>query len=218
MVQTPSIYNKNNQNELVDYVMKMFAYDDSEYYISNVLNIEKNTDDQISKIIKNKNRTVNYYEKLVKKYNLTFKWVENFDEFYPILIKNKNRHNAKPTHSLDELKILKSRFPNCVLQLMLYTNDNPIAGMTIFKANDKGAILFYSMFDYDYNKMQPIPHLMHYILDWARKDGLVFIDYGVSHLPKADNPLEPSRSLIKFKEEFGCFGIIRKAYRKKIND
>ena len=218
MVQTPSIYNKNNQNELVDYVMKMFAYDDSEYYISNVLNIEKNTDGQISKIIKNKNRTVNYYEKLVKKYNLTFKWVENFDEFYPILIKNKNRHNAKPTHSLDELKILKSRFPNCVLQLMLYTNDNPIAGMTIFKANDKGAILFYSMFDYDYNKMQPIPHLMHYILDWARKDGLVFIDYGVSHLPKADNPLEPSRSLIKFKEEFGCFGIIRKAYRKKIND
>ena len=89
MVQTPSIYNKNNQNELVDYVMKMFAYDDSEYYISNVLNIEKNTDGQISKIIKNKNRTVNYYEKLVKKYNLTFKWVENFDEFYPILIKIK---------------------------------------------------------------------------------------------------------------------------------
>ena len=78
---------KINQNELVDYVMKINAYDDSEYYISNVLNIEKNIDGQISKIIKNKNRTVNYYEKLVKKYNITFKWVENFDEFYPILIK-----------------------------------------------------------------------------------------------------------------------------------
>ena len=33
MVQTPSIYNKHHQNELVDYVMKINAYDNNEYYI-----------------------------------------------------------------------------------------------------------------------------------------------------------------------------------------
>ena len=218
MVQTPSIYNKHHQNELVDYVMKINAYDNNEYYISNVLNIENNIQNQILKIVKNKKRTVSYYNGLLKKYNITFKWVDCFDEFYPILVKNKKKHNSEPTHSLDELEILKSRFPDDILQLMLYTNKRPIAGMTIFKANNKGAILFYSMFDYEYNKMQPIPHLMHYILDWAKNSGLAFIDYGVSHLPQASNPLAPSRSLIKFKEEFGCFGVVRNAYRKKIND
>ena len=59
---------------------------------------------------------------------------------------------------------------------------------------------------------------MHYIIEWAKKNSLNFIDYGVSHMPQAENPLTPSRSLIKFKEEFGCFGIIRSAYNKKIND
>ena len=72
--------------------------------------------------------------------------------------------------------------------------------------------------NYEYNKMQPIALLMHYIIRWAKKNNLTFVDYGVSHMPQAENPLTPSRSLIKFKEEFGCFSIIRNAYSKKIND
>ena len=113
---------------------------------------------------------------------------------------------------------MQHTFPNDILQLMLYSDNTPIAGMTIFKANVKGAILFYSMFDYKYNKMQPIPQLMHYIIQWAQKNNLIFIDYGISHMPQADNPLAPSKSLIKFKEEFGCFGVIRNAYNKVIHD
>ena len=101
---------------------------------------------------------------------------------------------------------------------MLYYKKTPIGGMTLFQANSKGLILFYSMFDYEYNKMQPIPLLMHYIIEWSKKNNLIFIDYGISHMPQADNPLTPSKSLIKFKEEFGCFGIIRNAYNKVINE
>ena len=218
IVQTPTIYNKYHQNEIVDYVLKINNYENIESYISNVLTIEEDTQNQLFKISKNKNRSVGYYEGLLEKYNLTFKWVDDFQDFYPILLKNKKKHDSKPTHTEKELEVLKSLFPNEILQLMLYADNTPIAGMTIFKANAKGAILFYSMFDYDYNKMQPIPLLMHYIIDWAKKNELIFIDYGVSHMPQADNPLTPSRSLIKFKEEFGCFGIIRNAYSKKIND
>ena len=218
IVQTPSIYNKYQYNEIVDYVLKINNYNNVENYISNVLTSEKNTENQLFKIAKNKNRSINYYENLIKKYSLNFKWTDDFDDFYPIIIKNKSKHNSRPTHSKEELNSLKNIFSNDVLQLMLYSNNTPIAGMTIFKANTKGAILFYSMFDYEYNKMQPIPLLMHYIIRWAKKNDLTFIDYGVSHMPQAENPLTPSKSLIKFKEEFGCFGIIRNAYSKKIND
>ncbi len=218
IVQTPSIYNKHQSDEIIDYVLKINNYNNVENYISNVLMIDKDTDGQLFKISKNKNRSISYYENLIKKHCLNFKWTDDFNDFYPILINNKKKHNSKPTHSKEELDYLKKIFPNDILQLMLYSNNTPIAGMTIFKANTKGAILFYSMFDYEYNKMQPIALLMHYIIRWAKKNNLTFIDYGVSHMPQAENPLTPSRSLIKFKEEFGCFGVIRNAYSKKIND
>ena len=57
---------------------------------------------------------------------------------------------------------------------------------------------------------------MHYIIDWAKKNELVFIDYGVSHMPQADNPLTPRRSLIKFKEEFGSIGSLRLVFNKNL--
>ena len=218
IVQTPSIYNQYRYDEIVDYVLKINNYNNIENYISNVLTIDNDIEEQLFKISRNKNRSINYYENLIKKHSLSFKWVNDFDDFYPILIKNKRKHNSKPTHSKEELDSLKKIFPHDVLQLMLYSNNTSIAGMTIFKANTKGAILFYSMFDYEYNKMQPIALLMHYIIRWAKKNNLTFVDYGVSHMPQAENPLTPSRSLIKFKEEFGCFSIIRNAYSKKIND
>ena len=218
MVQTPTIYNTHNQNEIVDYTLKYKKYENSENYISNILLIENDINNQIIKIAKNKNRTIGFYDGLIQEYDLHFKWVDDFDDFYPILIENKKKHDSRPTHSKKELETLKADFPNDILQLMLYYQNIPIGGMTIFKANTKGAILFYSMLNYEYNKMQPIPLLMHYIIRWAKANDLIFIDYGISHMPQAENPLTPSKSLIKFKEEFGCFGIIRNAYNKIINE
>ena len=152
IVQTPTIYNSIHQNEMIDYVLKINNYQNHEYYISNILPIEKDTKSQLLKIFKNKNRTISYYEGLVNNYNLTFKWVDNFEDFYPILLKNKKKHNSKPTHSQEELKILKSRFPNEILQLMLYSNNIPIAGMTIFKPK---------------HNTNPLPPSYYLFIDWS---------------------------------------------------
>ena len=43
-----------------------------------------------------------------------------------------------------------------------------------------------------------------------------FIDFGVSHIPKSNNPLEPKFSLIQFKEQFGAAGVQRTAYYKEL--
>ena len=48
----------------------------------------------------------------------------------------------------------------------------------------------------------------------ASKKNIAYLDFGVSQDSEADNPLAPSHSLIKFKEETGAFNIIRKAYNK----
>ena len=216
IIQTPVIYNKNN--ELVNYCLSQKNYTNQENYLSSILRVEENVNEQLKNIARNKNRSQNYYNSLISKNMLKFKWVSDFNDFYPILIKNKDRHNAKPTHSLKELERLKSLFPDNVLQLMLYNEKEALGGITIFKTNQKSAVLFYSMFDYKYNQLQPIALLIQHILIWAKKEQLEFIDYGVSHLPDAENPLTPNSSLIKFKEEFGCIASIRNVYKKILND
>ena len=70
MVQTPTIYNIHQQNEIVDYVLKINNYNNIENYISNVLMIEDNIENQVIKIAKNKNRSMSYYGRLIQKYNL----------------------------------------------------------------------------------------------------------------------------------------------------
>ena len=93
---------------------------------------------------------------------------------------------------------------------------NPIGGMTVFKITEKSIVLFYSMFDYTYQRLQPITLLMQYIISWAKKNEIQFIDYGISNQPKTKGKLALNTSLIKFKEEFGCFSSIRNTYRKSI--
>ena len=55
-----------------------------------------------------------------------------------------------------------------------------------------------------------------YCMKIAKKGGANIIDFGVSHLPETDSPLSPKFSLIKFKEQFGAFSIIRTGYEKEL--
>ena len=218
IIQPPTVFCKYQNDEIVDYCLRRRNYNSNENYLTSVLLVEQNVNNQIRKICRNKNRSESYYNKLIEKNSLSFKWVSRFDDFYPILIKNKKKHNASPTHSLEELEKLRLLFPNDVLQLMLY-KDDAIGGMTIFRANQKSIIIFYSMFDYKYNSLQPITLLMQYLIRWSNKNNIKIIDYGVSHQPssKSSSPaklLELNKSLIRFKEEFGCFASIRNTYHQ----
>ena len=214
IIQPPNIFNRYQNDEIVDYCLRRKKYNSKELYLTSVLAIEDVVSEQIKKISKNKKRSEKYYDTLIAKNNLKFRWVENFDDFYPILIKNKKKHNATPTHSVEELEKLRYLFPNDILQLMLY-RDAPIGGMTVFKATPNCIIIFYSMFDYKYNNLQPITLLMQYVIRWAKKNKIKIIDYGVSHQPNDGDCLSLNKSLIKFKEEFGCFASIRNTYSQK---
>jgi len=153
-------------------------------------------------------------EKIIQQNNITFKWENDFDAFYPILVENKKRHNAKPTHSLNELKKIDKILPGRLELLLMYTNKQAIGGSLIINVNNETGIIFYNMVDYDYLKLQPAVLQTMEAIRHAAKNNLHYLDFGVSQDPMAENPLTPSRSLIKFKEETGAFTIIRKAYKK----
>ncbi len=66
---------------------------------------------------------------------LLIKEENDFESFWnQILIPNlSNRHNAKPTHSLEEIVYLKSKFPKQIRQFNVYHNDTLVAGTTVFE-------------------------------------------------------------------------------------
>ncbi|MAJ45115.1 MAG: hypothetical protein CMF96_10290 [Candidatus Marinimicrobia bacterium] len=209
LVQPPSIYGYR-YNETIEYALKWNNFSTEEIYISSVINLQ---DRPLSQIHKRKKR---YLKKKLEE-DFKLQWVNDFDIFYPILVKNKLKHGAKPTHSLEELKKLSNQFPEKLKLLILYFKNKPIGGTLNFVANDNVVIIFYNMIDYNFANKKPAIHLICETIKWAEENHFKWLDFGVSQLPLNENPLTPHKSLIQFKEQFGATGLLRRAYRKFIN-
>lgn len=213
LIPPPWIYH-TQQNESFEYAMLWNKYLVDEIYISSVIPLKDEEDELINNVCKLKHRSKKYFDKIVQEFGITTEWNHNFDEFYPILVKNKLKFQSKPTHSLEELEKLNKVLPNHFHLLMVYSNGKPIGGTLNFVANNNVVIIFYNMIDYDHLEAQPATLQIMETIRWAKRKGFTYLDFGVSHNPKAEDPLTPSPSLIRFKEEFGSLGMIRKVFRK----
>ena len=69
-----------------------------------------------------------------KRNGLVVKMDGDYDAFWKeILIPNlSEKHDASPVHTLDEIKLLASRFPNNIAQVNVYKDDKIVAGTTVF--------------------------------------------------------------------------------------
>ncbi len=212
-ITTPSIYSKS-RDETIEYALLWRNYKPIEYYISSVIAIQTDIEKNLEDIYRFKKRSKSYYKKIIQENNISFQWGNDFDVFYPILVENKKRHGAKPTHSLEELKKIDKLLPQSLNLLIIYTDDQPIGGTLIINANKQTGIIFYNMINYNYSHMQPAVLQAIEAIRYSARKSIKYLDFGVSQDPKADNHLTPSHSLIRFKEETGAFTIIRKGFNK----
>lgn len=210
-VPTPVLYFKH-YDETLEYALLWREYSTVETYISSFIDLTGSEEDIFDRINKRKRR---YIRNLLDNPDLRLEWNNNYDEYYPILFRNKAKHGVQPTHSLEELKKLDRLFPGRLNLLMCYYHDTPIGGTLNFTANERVAIIFYNMMDDKYPELQPASLQIWETMRWAHRAGFRFLDFGVSQLPLAENPLTPSKSLILFKEHFGSRNMIRKAMEKR---
>ncbi len=206
VIPTPFIY-YNNYNEVMEYCLYMNGFNTIEYYISSFVDLKVDLLDQMH------DRKKRYIKKMQNEVEI--KISSDLDSFYPILISNKLKHKAKPTHSLEELKILKKKFPNKIILLLSYKNKKIIGGALNFITNKRTCILFYNMIDYNYQNLQVSSLQIYESLKWAKKNKLNFLDIGVSQLYK-NSEIIPHESLINFKEQFGAKTMIRKVMKLKL--
>ena len=216
-VPTPSVYMQDCDESQI-YSLCWNDYSETEQYYASIIPIMDNLDAQIKAIHKNKSRSNDYYDNIIKSNALSITWDNDFDSFYPILLKNKKMHNSSPTHTLEELKKINKVLPDKLKLLLIKKDDEVIGGNLIFKGNSRVAIIFYNMINHKYADLQIATIQVMESIKWAHKKKISFLDFGVSHEPNNENPLIPKLSLIKFKEEFGAFGMIRSVLSKQIDD
>jgi hypothetical protein len=147
LTSAPRVYERH-QNENLDFAMLWLGFSYDLHYISSAIKLDKNTD-----IIERFQQTVRRnIRKTLKDPDIRVEINDRYDEFHPILVENKKRHDVKPTHSLEDLLKLKQLLPDNIMLFMVYYKDIPIGGSCLFIANETVTLCFYNMLRYEYEQ------------------------------------------------------------------
>ncbi|MHB8930818.1 MAG: GNAT family N-acetyltransferase [Melioribacteraceae bacterium] len=211
LTPAPMIY-ETYQNQNMEFAMRWLGFDYKLHYISSGIKLNKG-DDYLLRFTPTTRRNV---RKTFHIPEMRIEINERYDEFYPILVENKARHDAKPTHSYEDLLRLKQLLPNNLKLFMVYLGDKPIGGSLMFYANKNVALCFYNMMLYEYAEYKPMHRIMYEVVNDATEHGYSYVDIGVSQDTKAENPMTPSMSLIEFKEQFDAKTIMRNTFTIKL--
>jgi lipid II:glycine glycyltransferase (peptidoglycan interpeptide bridge formation enzyme) len=210
LTSAPRVYEKW-QNENLDFALLWQDFSYKLHYISSAIKLDPNQE-----ILPRFQATIRRNIRKSFKEGVRVEVNEKYDEFYPILLDNKARHNVKPTHSLEDLYKLKELMPDRLKLFMVYHEDKPIGGSLMFYPNEIVALCFYNMLLYDYEKYKPIQRVMYEVVKDATEQGYKYVDIGVSQDTSADNPMTPAMSLIEFKEKFDAKTVMRNTFHIKL--
>ncbi len=205
----PFIY-QNVISQNIDYALAYRGFSYDKHYISHAIRLDHR--DFLAHFQSTARR---YIHKYLREQTLRVEMSDDYEAFYPILIKNKARHGVKPTHTLDELLRLKELLPENLALFLVYKGNRPIAGSLMFVCNRQVALCFYNMLLYEYEQLNPIHVVMYEVVKWAMERGFSWVDIGVSQDTKAENQMTPAMSLIRFKEKFNARGILRSTFYKR---
>ncbi len=211
LTPAPMIY-ETYQNQNLEFAMRWLGFEYKLHYISSGIKLNKG-DDYLLRFTPTTRRNV---RKTFHISEMRIEINERYDEFYPILVENKARHDAKPTHSYEDLLRLKQLLPDNLKLFMVYLGDKPIGGSLMFFANKNVALCFYNMMLYEYAEYKPMHRIMYEVVNDATEHGYSYVDIGVSQDTKAENPMTPSMSLIEFKEQFDAKTIMRNTFTIKL--
>jgi predicted N-acyltransferase len=211
LTPAPMIYERV-QNQNLDFALLWQGFRFQLHYISSAIKLDKNKD-IIERLAPTVRRNI---RKTFKDFKLRVEINERYDEFYPILLENKARHDVKPTHSFEDLIRLKELLPDNLKLFMVYLDDKPIGGSLMFFANKTVAICFYNMLYYDYAQYKPIQRVMYEVVKYCTEHDYQYVDIGVSQDTKAVNPMTPSMNLIEFKEKFDAKTTLRNTFYIKL--
>jgi hypothetical protein len=138
--------------------------------------------------------------KKAEKSNISVKFSNDFDKYYEILSETlKSKHDAKPTHSLEELKLLASRFPENIKLIGAFQEEKMLAGSILFIYDN----IVHTQYLANSEEGRDIGALDK-VIDFAIKEystSKKYFDFGISN---EDSGRILNRGLMQQKEQFGA--------------
>ena len=135
--------------------------------------------------------------------------MEDFGPFWDILETNlMNRHQAKPVHSLAEINLLKSRFPQNIRLFVAVCGGEIVGGTVLYIDRGVAKTQYISASDKG-RTIGALDFLFYRLLDKFANDGYRYFDFGTSNFKTSDDLHE---SLIFQKEGFGGRAVCYDTY------
>ncbi len=132
-----------------------------------------------------------------------------FEPFWnQVLIPNlQHKHGVGPVHSLEEISLLHSRFPENIRHFNVYQGDKIVAGTTVFESGNVAHPQYVSVNE-NKNNHDALDFLYHFLVTeaFAHKR---FFDFGISNEQQGT---KVNRGLIFWKESFGASTAVQDFY------
>ena len=144
--------------------------------------------------------------------NLIIKEETNFDVFWKqLLIPNlKEKFNAAPVHTVAEITLLQSKFPDNIRHFNVYSNEELVCGTTVFITNSVVKPQYISGNEKN-NELGSLDFLYDYLIHEVAKEK-DFFDLGPSHENQGKNIVA---SIDFWKESFGATSVEQNFYEVK---
>lgn len=137
---------------------------------------------------------------------------DKLELFWEILDTNlKNKYGVKPVHTLQEMKLLQSRFPNNIILYLAFQGDFPVGGTLLYVMDDIIHTQYISASLLGKDK-GALDLLFDYLINTEYSNYKIF-DFGQS---TENNGNYLNESLIFQKEGFGGRGVVYDVYEYKL--
>ncbi len=138
---------------------------------------------------------------------------DDFSLFYPVLESNlQQRHGVRPTHTLEELELLRSLLgPQRIKQFVALADGQVLGGMVMFHCNPRTTLAFYISHDQEHQALRPVNLVYMEVIRWAKSMGYHYLDLGTYTLD-----MDVNYGLCRFKESFSARGVFRNTLAGKV--
>jgi hypothetical protein len=135
----------------------------------------------------------------------------DIETFHRWLLENlKERHQAAPVHTLDEIVKLKNLFPEEILLFGAYLKGRPLGFLMVLVSSPKAVHVLYTAQNFTHAvECRPINFIYYHLINWAKEHGFDYVNIGIS---TEEGGAKINWSLFDFKETLGGRGVRRDSY------
>ncbi len=148
--------------------------------------------------------------------SITVKESNEYESFWKILTTNlSEKHNAKPTHSIEEFFQLKKQVSDDKIKLIgCFIDEKLVGGIVLFICKPLVLHAQYIASDLTYQNFRPLNAAIDFTCKWGWDQGFKYLNLGSA---TEDAGKIINFGLFRFKEGFGGRGVLRETMHLKLN-